>query len=394
MSIRPKALVVEDHEPTARLNVQILRNMDIDAQIALRLSDAYEVLNKITNSKLHLDVITTGIVLDSHSSGIEFIKTVRNFPDETTIAGGLRLRYVPIVVITGGGFHSALNLVPIIDSQIPIIEKGGENNRESIVTAVDEVMRRYRKEILSELQHVGMAFVWEAGRYHVVDAYAASVSTYLETKHLSGSTTSVGQSYSRLFLVSDRWRLAQIAINQFENLLNDSKTTEKDLQKFLELHPEFLLRDEYDSFWAEPLLKSDATNRIIRPDFVLQPRAIRSNSWNWAIVDLKRHDVPLLSHKRFHMDLSHHVHRVTAQLRDYEMFFNDPRNQDVLKRRFGGIAPKPKLTAIIGRLPLDNKDDYAVLRSRIAGITITTYDEMLEFRRSNVERTKTLDTSF
>ncbi len=391
MSIRPKILVVEDSIDDAHLIDRILRKLDIDTQIALRVDEAHEILNKKVASKLHLDVITTGINLgDFNYSGIEFIKKVRGLPDETTIAGGLRLRHIPIVVITGGGFQHALECLPEIDSQIPIINKGV--SWDELIKTINEVMCRYKKEILSELQHIGMALVWQGGRYHIVDAYAADASSYLETKHLAGSPNSVGKSYSRLFLVADRWRLAQIAIDQFENLLNDSKTTESDLQKFLELHPEFLLRDEYDSFWAEPVLKSDATNRKIRPDFVLQPRAIRSNSWNWAIADLKRHDVPLLSHKRFHMDLSHHVHRVTTQLRDYEVFFADPRNQDVLKRRFGGVAPKPKLVAIIGRLPLSNKDEYAVLRSRIAGITITTYDEMLEFRRSNVERIKTLDT--
>lgn len=393
MSIHPKALVVEDNGAIAHGIASMLQEADIDAQVAYSPTSAAEILNKIAVLKLQLDVITTGINLgaDGPTGGIEFIKKVRSLPDELTIAEGLRLRRVPIVVITGGGFRAAREWLPKIDSNIPIIEKG-RAPKETVLIAVNEVMRRYRHEILSELQHIGMAFVWQGGRYQIVDAYAAHPSARIETKYLDGSPDAVGQAYSRLVLVADRWRLAQVAIEQFDNLLNNPKATERDFQEFFKLHPEFLLRGEYDSFWAEPVLKSGHTNLTIRPDFVLQPHAVRSRGWNWAIVDLKRHNVPLLTHRRFHIDLSHHVYRVATQLKDYEQFFADPRNHEIIRRRFGGVTPRPKLVAVIGRLPLTNNDEYAVLRSRITGVTVTTYDEILEFRRANVERVKLLDT--
>lgn len=50
------------------------------------------------------------------------------------------------------------------------------------------------------------------------------------------------------------------------------------------------------------------------------------------------------------------------------------------------MLPNPKLVAIIGRLPPEHKDQYAVLRSRLTGVSITTYNEILEFRRAELER--------
>ena len=124
---------------------------------------------------------------------------------------------------------------------------------------------------------------------------------------------------------------------------------------------------------------------MIRPDFVLQPSGERRNTWNWTVVDLKRPDVTLFASPRFHMRLSAQVNGLITQLRDYADFFADPRNFDEPRKRFGGVVPKPNLVGIIGRLPTDHRDEYAVLRSRSEGVSITTFDEVLELRRYQVD---------
>lgn len=388
MNIRLKALVVDDSDSTQHFIADQLSKADIDSTLAGCNDDAFEFLDKIIASKAQLDVITTDIVREG-GYGTDFVVRIRNLPDEITIEGGLRLRHIPIVVLTGMGYDVAKIEIPKIDSRIPILRKDSLQEFE-LIQAVDEAICSYRNEVLSGLQRIGLAFVWHGGRFQVVNAYAQFHSDFIETKHLAGGADDTGASYSRLVLAADRWQVAEVAVNQFEALLNDPKTTEKDFQHFLELHPEFLLRDEYDSYWAEPVIKSLATMKQIRPDFVLQPHGIRLGSWNWAVVDLKRPSVPLLTHKRFHLDLSQHVYRVATQLRDYSQFFADPRNHDVIKGRFGGIVPNPKLVAVIGRLSNEHRDEYAVLRSRITGVSIATYDEILEFRRAKVEWIKSL----
>jgi hypothetical protein len=163
--------------------------------------------------------------------------------------------------------------------------------------------------------------------------------------------------------------------------------TERDLQAFLQQHPEFILRGEFDSYWAQPQLRDADSTKVIRPDFVLQPLGLRSTGWNWQLVDLKSPRVPLLANSQFHRDLSRHVSRVVTQLKDYGEFFSNPRNGDIIRQRFGGVIPQPKLVALIGRLPNnDARERYTTLRTRLTDVCLTTYDEILEFRRARVHQ--------
>src|SRR5262249_39699536 len=116
-------------------------------------------------------------------------------------------------------------------------------------------------------------------------------------------------------------------------------------------------------------------------------------TWNWNLVDLKSHNVEVLANRRFHADLSRHVYRVVAQLRDYQEFFSDPRHQHLLERKFGGVRPVPRLTAIIGRIPRKEKELYARLKGRVADVNIRTYDEVLVVRKAKVEQMWAFGTS-
>src|SRR5215831_14834570 len=93
---------------------------------------------------------------------------------------------------------------------------------------------------------------------------------------------------------------------------------------------------------------------------------------------------------QFHRSLSHHVTKVVTQLRDYGEYFADPRHQETLRQRFGGVVPQPKLVGLIGRLPSqDARERYTLLRTRLTDVALTTYDEILEFRRARVEQIET-----
>jgi hypothetical protein len=106
-------------------------------------------------------------------------------------------------------------------------------------------------------------------------------------------------------------------------------------------------------------------------------------------IDLKSPEAPLLRSTRFHADFTRDVQRVVTQLRDYAEFFADPSNRSALEERFG-VAPQPRLVAIIGRLPKDNQPRYSALMRRIPDVEITTYDEVLEFRRAQLDRLRKL----
>lgn len=361
---------------------------DIGAHIPYSARDnaaALEKLQELSYRDAPLDFVTTDIVnvySNNYQEGIEFVRDIRGLSDDLIIAGGLRLKYIPILVFTGGGYTpDNIKAIHRIDPDIPVVAK---QNVEELPRYLVEAVTKYRHRILEDFERMGYAVFWEGGRFRLGTAF--EIPQDFESQYYASAEFRVANGYSRLVLVTGAPSIAQLALEEFERLVNSSGSCEHDFQDFFERHPDFLLGDEYDSYWAEPRLVSPATGERFRPDFVLQPAALRSNPWRWNVIDLKRHNVDLLIGKKFHVDLSRDVYRAATQLKDYAEFFSDPRNADMLRERFGGVVPNPKLTMVIGRLPEADRLTFNRLQGRVSGVHIRTYDEILKFRRARLER--------
>lgn len=352
-------------------------------------SEAIQKLEALSASHAALDFITTDIVnvySNDYQEGIKFVRQIRSLSDDLLVSGGLRIRHLPMLVFTGGGYQQhTIESIRRIDPNIPIVPKHAPDGlARELVGAIS----RYRHNVLTDFQSNGLAVFWEGGHLKLANAYNLPAS--VSSKYYSGTGHGLSATHSRLVLITGTSKISDLALEEFEDLLNSKSTRERDFQALFERHPEFLLGDEYDSYWAEPRFTSPADGRIIRPDFVLQPLALRSNSWRWNVVDLKRHDVELLIARKFHVDLSRHIYRAATQLKDYAEFFADPRNSQVIRDRFGGIVPNPQLTMVIGRLHEANRTEFNRLQGRVAGVHIRTYDELLTFRRARVQQLRYL----
>lgn len=302
-----------------------------------------------------------------------------------TMQGGLRIRHLPIVVHTASVFHEEIGS---IDASIPILMKPEKDY--SFLRAIDTVVRDYRDKILAELHHVGIAVQFQGGKFALCHCYAIDKKIGFETKYIDATSqdgpTNATKAYRRLILIVDRHWSAQLAIQEFEFLLNHPGTSERDFQQFFRLHPEFLYQNCFVDHWAEPVLQSRRTGKEYKPDFILKSLFLPDRPWSWKIVELKRADVPLISNSSFHATLSQHVHKVASQLRNYSEYFDDPSNYNEIRTRFGTEIRKPKLVAIIGRLPKDGVlQEYSRLKNQLLDVAIVTYDEVLEFRRSQIE---------
>lgn len=379
-------MTVEDN-PLMNRSIADFVGRFTDACVAFNAYDntqALSLIDQASLAKTPLDFVTTDINRTG-GSGVELIKRIRSLHDSTVVSGCLRAKHVPIVVLTGGGYTlENIKAIYKLDPSIKIFPKGSTDTMENFAQAIVTSIAKYRHRILKGFQHLGLSVYWANGRYLLASAF--SVPAMIENKYIAGTCSEAERGYSRLILVNDHAVNASRSIDIFEQMLNNPSLQEQDFQDFFEQFPEFLLGDQHDSYWAEPRLHSEASGKRIRPDFVLQPSGDRSDPWNWSIVDLKRHDVDLLSSQRFHADFSRYVYRVMTQLRDYRDFFEDPRNRELLLEQFGGVVPSPRLTAVIGRMPTNEKELFSKLSQRNEGITIKTYDEILEFRRAKVSR--------
>lgn len=384
---RLQALWLDDSDSIWGYFSEAMAIADIDATTVRDSEAALQRIRQICMARGILDVFITDFV---HPGiwGAELIARIRSLPDEMTVQGGLRVRHIPIVVFTGQGSEFVDEQIRAVDSSVPIVSKPAKP--EDLLRAIDSVIRDYRERILAELHNVGIAIRIEGGRCSLMRCFSLGEKQPIETKYLSADAAdgvaSATHGFRRLVLVCDRNWSASRAVLELEYLLNERHAGEKELQRFFRLHPEFLLQNGSLEHWAEPVLRDRSSGTTIRPDFILKSMFLPERPWSWQIVDLKGPDVPLVVRRSFHATLSQHVHRVVSQLRNYSDYFSKPCNQDEIAAKFGTTLQHPKLVAVIGRLPRgESLQPYTDLRGRVMDVALITYDEILEFRRSQVE---------
>lgn len=378
------ALMVDDDGYHHDFYTPFMADADISLTIVPDSDSALRIFEHLHITKDPLDVFITDI---SHPGlpGPELIMKIRDLSDDLTMQGGLRLRHIPIVV--NSAFASS-DEIARIDPTIPVVMK--THSMEELLKAIDDAVRDFRKRILEDLQHVGIGIRFKGGRYQLYHCYSLRKECGFESRYIDATYDTYRQkaanAYLRLILIEDRHWSAQKAIQEFEYLLNSKKTKESDFQRFFSLHPEFLYQNSYIEHWSEPHLTDKSTGKLLKPDFILKSTFLPDRPWSWQIVDLKKPNVPLISNSKFHATLSHHVHKVVSQLRNYSEYFENPSNLDEINQKFGHQVRKPKLVAVIGRLPkYDQLQSYAKLTSQLFDVSIITYDEILEFRRSQAE---------
>jgi CheY-like chemotaxis protein len=387
----PQALVVSRDLAVADHVQSLLAEGGIRSTVVRDTNEALTGLDAISTHHAELDVIiidTDVVDFYGHSFDVKLVGEIRSASEDTTVGSARRLRHLPIVVLTDDLTTHTSDEVHAIDPRIPVLRRS-RIDRLELLTAVQRRLGAYRHELMESIQRVGFGFVFENGRFTVAAPSVWHGSPHLvRTTHLLADRDTVSAAYQRLLLVTDRWKWGDIVLNQFEALLNDPRATEPDYQQFFEANPSFVLRNDFDAYWAEPKLPIAKSRNFYKPDFVLAPRD-RSAVTEWGLVDLKRPDVPLLDAKAFHRDLSKHVYKVRTQLLDYaDDYFAKSEHEDALRTRFG-VAPRPRhLVAIIGRRPTAHMQRYVQLLGRLPDVQIRTYDDVLDFERAKVELIK------
>lgn len=378
--IYPRVLTVDDDHAREAYPMFFKQCFGIDTIPAGSDAEAQFELMRIADSQEALDAVTTDLRHPANG-GLYLVDYIRNLRDEVVMAGGIRLRHIPIVVITACDGSEDIERIHRIDRNIRVLSKPEHLNE--IGKAIDDAICDFRSAILEEVHHIGLAIIWGGGRFSVLSCYVQTKETIQEGKYFAGSLPQISQGYCRLVLVAERLTVAEHSVAELEQLINAPTSKERDLQEFFARHPEFLYRSNYSSHWAEPVLRSEKTT--LRPDFVLKPRVLPQDPGQWEILDLKRSDVVLTTAHPRHPDLTAAVHHGCAQLRNYATFFADHRNHEQLRRQFGGIVPQPKLALVIGRFAANDVDKLGKLRKMVPDVQILTYDEILAFRRTEVE---------
>jgi CheY-like chemotaxis protein len=200
------ALLVDDDEAVGLEYKTRLENIDMGLRRHTSNEEAIRVLESICSLRLPLHVVLTDIMRPNGPDGLKFVEHVRNASYGITVGGGLRLRYLPLIVISDHAVRYREN-VKRIDGAIPVHEKPIWSDR--LVQIIVDSLAEYRAKLLSELQHVGIAVTWKDGTYQVLPAYGARQTKLIETDRFVGDPAVLAANYTALCLLNERGAIAR-----------------------------------------------------------------------------------------------------------------------------------------------------------------------------------------
>jgi hypothetical protein len=162
-------------------------------------------------------------------------------------------------------------------------------------------------------------------------------------------------------------------VGELEELINNPKVKEGDLQKFFERYPHFFRIWEYRDIFPQVYLMREDEGPLI-PDFILTDKELQSS----MIVDIKLPQSKIVLRKNNRNRFSAGITEAKAQLLEYHDWFENPNYRKLLKDKLGINIYRPQLAVIIGRsTEFTDALDRSKLISRDKDIKIVTYDDIL-----------------
>jgi hypothetical protein len=177
----------------------------------------------------------------------------------------------------------------------------------------------------------------------------------------------------------------QLAIEEFEDLLNSSKTSEDDFQHFFERNPDFILNDDYKQAHPHIILAKDDNKGLI-PDFVLEPV---NQSEFCDLLELKLPSAKIYVMKKNRERFSAAIIEAAAQLRVYARYFNEEKNRSRFQETYPHLKIyEPRMFLIIGRQKDENPMIKREIQSEHPKINLKNFDDILIRMKYKKEKMK------
>ena len=163
-------------------------------------------------------------------------------------------------------------------------------------------------------------------------------------------------------------------ILELEDLINNQRVKEAELQRFFEQHPQFLRMWDYREVFPHVYLTREDEGPLI-PDFVLLDRDLQKA----MIVDLKLPNAKTVVAKKNRDRFSSLILDARSQLLEYKDWFEDSTNREKLKTQFGMEVFRPSLGVVVGS-SREFASDYQKqkLRAQYADVEVVTYNDVVK----------------
>jgi Domain of unknown function (DUF4263) len=166
---------------------------------------------------------------------------------------------------------------------------------------------------------------------------------------------------------------------------------EKKIHRFLLRNPYFILRDKFCNYYYENKLKYPNNQNFIEPDFILKPNEIVGIK-KTNVFEVKLPNESIVKKRLFHQNLYSSFWEHLAQIKDYQDYFQMPEVKSEIKNKLGYLPLDYTYTMLISRK--EHKEKNQEVLEKLAkqfnfeGISILTYDELLEYQIRFFEREK------
>lgn len=193
-----------------------------------------------------------------------------------------------------------------------------------------------------------------------------------------------GQKYHNIIYPSAFEEAAlELAIEEFEYLINSPKASENNFQKFFERNPDFILNDDYKQAHPHVVLSREKEGELIT-DFVLEPV---SQSSFCDLLELKLPSAKTYVLKKNREHFSAAITQAAAQLRVYANFFNEEKNRNNFQQIYPHLRIyKPRMFLIIGRESNANSMIKRDIQSEYPQLIINNFDDLLARMKWKKER--------
>lgn len=169
-------------------------------------------------------------------------------------------------------------------------------------------------------------------------------------------------------------------IRELEDLIRNTKATEKDFQQFFENHQHFFRRWDVREVYPQMYLTREDQGPLI-PDFILT----NSELQRAAIVELKLAKPKLVTRQPNRDRFAACIMEARAQLLEYRDWFEERENRQRLKKVTGMEIFRPNLAVVIGNSSCFRSGvDRQKLASRHPDIEVVTYDDLVSYARNRL----------
>jgi hypothetical protein len=308
---------------------------------------------------------------------IGLIRDLRRLEPSCAMADGRKWSSVPFILIATSRTLGDYAIPDPVDAILTVLRPEDGNLGE-----IRQAVSHYRRQLLDELDNLGLLVTYDRGRYRVGPALTPH-RRLIEGHFYYGPADQRKTTRGKYYTVDRDAFGIEYEIEQFEALLNNPDVRELDLQRFFEDNPHFLVTTRLMQPLPQVRLVSES-GRVLIPDFVLKPIVAiqRRRDSNWEVLDLKHPQSKLLAGPSDHRRFSQEVMQAVTQVKDYKDYFETSSHAAAVTSLLGQPLRHPRLGVLIGRMPDPTEIELLEkLQAREPGVRVVTYDEILEAQK-------------